>query len=147
MTGVQTCALPISGTALYVDAGGIIGTLSSSERYKKNIRDLADSNFIYSLRPVIYDAKDGSAQNCEGLIAEEVDLVAPNLVRYKKEKVMATRKDEFGDDEEYIKEWRQTDIPDGVHYDRLIVPMLKEIKKHHTILTNLIKRVSSLEAA
>lgn len=120
-----------SGTALQIDAGNRLGTLSSALGYKKNIEDINDSDRLYNLRPVSFDANEpNGATNLYGLIAEEVATVMPELVRYKVDRIKATRPNPIdpNETETYIKEWRQTDIPDGVHYDRLIPLMLKEIQ-------------------
>jgi len=54
---------------------------TSSERYKKNIRNLTNSlDIVQDLSPKIYDRKDGSKTDEMGLIAEEVYKVIPNIV-------------------------------------------------------------------
>lgn len=74
------------GTPLqvYVDAGGHLGVLGSSERFKQNVQNMKDaSDVLLSLRPVKYEYKPGidpKASPQFGLIAEEVDKVDPDLV-------------------------------------------------------------------
>lgn len=74
----------ISTRAVYVNSSGQLGTLSSSRRFKTDIRPLADkSDRLLKLRPVSFHYKkeveaDGAIQY--GLIAEEVAKVYPELV-------------------------------------------------------------------
>ena len=73
-----------SGRAIYVDPDNKIGTLSSSLRYKDEIRPIARaSEAILSLRPVSFRYKkevDPTRSLSFGLIAEEVAQVDPDLV-------------------------------------------------------------------
>ena len=74
-----------SGTAVYIQPGGRLGTNPSSRRYKKGIANMdAASNALMKLRPVTFHYKsdpnpsDSTLQY--GLIAEEVAEVYPGLV-------------------------------------------------------------------
>ena len=74
-----------SGSAVYVNANGQLGTSQSSQRYKENIRDMgAASDALMQLRPVQFQYKqaapDGSKPLQFGLIAEEVAEVYPELI-------------------------------------------------------------------
>jgi uncharacterized coiled-coil protein SlyX len=73
-----------NGRAVYVNADNKIGTLSSSRRYKDEIRPMAKaSEAILSLRPVSFRYKkdvDPTRLLSFGLIAEEVAEVDPDLV-------------------------------------------------------------------
>lgn len=73
-----------SGVSVFVDSNGHLGTLTSSARYKQNIRSMGDeSDVLLSLRPVSFQYKpdlDPQATPQFGLIAEEVDKVDPDLV-------------------------------------------------------------------
>ena len=73
-----------SGRAVYVNFDDKIGTLSSSRRYKDEIRPMAKvSQAILSLRPVSFRYKkqvDPTRCLSFGLIAEEVAQVNPDLV-------------------------------------------------------------------
>lgn len=71
--------------AVLIDSNGQLGTVSSSERSKENIKDMSDySSPLMSLRPVIFNYKKDSSQSISvGLIAEEVDKIMPDLVVYK----------------------------------------------------------------
>lgn len=83
-----------TGTAdavtVLIDSQGQLGTVSSSQRYKEDIRDMADaSRRILKLRPVLFRYKEASASGERplryGLIAEEVAEVFPELVAYDEE--------------------------------------------------------------
>ena len=72
----------VTGAAVYVTSSGQLGVLASSERYKTDIKTMADeSSKIGQLRPVTFKLKtDPKAGVQYGLIAEEVDKVLPELV-------------------------------------------------------------------
>src|SRR5439155_19344599 len=64
------------------NAAGQLGTVSSSERFKKDIASMGKtSEAIFSLRPVTFHYKDDPTNiPAFGLIAEEVAKVSPDLV-------------------------------------------------------------------
>jgi Chaperone of endosialidase len=72
------------GAPVYVDFNGQLGTLTSSWRYKDDIRNMGDaSDVLLSLRPVSFRYKpeiDPKGIPQFGLVAEEVDQVDPDLV-------------------------------------------------------------------
>ena len=72
----------VSGSPVYVTAGGQLGVLASSERYKTDIKSLgSESEKLQQLRAVTFRLKsepNGALQY--GLIAEEVNKVYPELV-------------------------------------------------------------------
>jgi hypothetical protein len=74
-----------NGIAVLIDGNGQLGTVSSSERYKEDIRDLADASAaLMRLRPVVFRYRepmaDGSKPEEFGLIAEQVAETFPALV-------------------------------------------------------------------
>jgi hypothetical protein len=76
----------VSGVPVMVSSSGQLGVMTSSRRFKKDIHDMGDqSDVLMSLRPVSfrykpeYDAEGGQQY---GLIAEEVEKIAPQLVAY-----------------------------------------------------------------
>ena len=110
-----------SGRAIYVDSDNKLGTLSSSLRYKDEIRPMAKaSEAILSLRPVSFRyKKEVNPTRCLsfGLIAEEVakvdrDLVTadragkPETVRY--EAVNAMLLNEFLKEHKKVEEQQAT---------------------------------------
>jgi len=100
---------------LYIDYTGRLGYNPSSIKTKKNIKDITGTERIYDLRPVSFEDKKSNIK-CQGLIAEEVEKIMPELVSYDKQKK-----------------------PETVNYSRLITPMLKEIQKLKKEIENLKK--------
>jgi len=116
-----------SGRAVYVDADNKIGTLVSSRRFKEEIK-LMDkaSETILALKPVTFRYKKEIEPNGAimfGLIAEEVEKVAPDLV---------TRNDK-GEVE-------------TVRYDAVNAMLLNEFLKAHRKVQEQDCKVQALEA-
>jgi trimeric autotransporter adhesin len=77
------------GVAVYINANGQLGTLTSSQHFKHDIKDLGDvSDKLMDLRPVMFRYNDAAEKGPHalqyGLIAEEVAKIYPNLVQYDK---------------------------------------------------------------
>jgi hypothetical protein len=72
------------GTAVFVDMNGQLGTLTSSARFKDNIKPMDNaSESILALKPVTFRYKkeiDPAGTSQFGLVAEEVQKVNPSLV-------------------------------------------------------------------
>ena len=74
-----------SGTAVFVNASGRLGTATSSARFKEDIRPLGDVRAqVQALNPVSFfytpAFDDGNRVRQYGLVAEEVEAVLPGLV-------------------------------------------------------------------
>jgi hypothetical protein len=104
------------GTAVYVDASNKLGTLTSSKRFKEEIKPMDKaSDALFSLKPVTFRYKKeidpaGAAQL--GLVAEEVEKVNPNLVvRDKEGKPYSVRYDQVNAMllNEFLKEHRKVE--------------------------------------
>ena len=78
--------LPGANSVL-VNAAGQLGTISSSQKYKKDIETMADqTDKVVQLRPVEFVFKyDDSNTKQYGLIAEEMIQQYPDLILYDKE--------------------------------------------------------------
>ena len=78
-----------SGTAVFINSSGKLGTITSSARFKKDIRPMSKtSEAIFSLEPVTFRYKkeiDPAGTSQFGLIAEEVAKVNADLVVRDKE--------------------------------------------------------------
>ena len=78
-----------SGAAVLVDSNGYLGTVTSSKRFKEEIRPMnKTSEAIFSLEPVTFRYKkeiDPAGTSQFGLIAEEVAKMNPALVVRDKE--------------------------------------------------------------
>lgn len=110
-----------SASTVLIDQTGLLGTIVSSARYKKNIADLGDSTSdIYRLRPVSFNYLNHTHTEY-GLIAEEVDMVYPNIV---------------------IK--NSSGQPETVQYQYLPVMMLNEMQKDHAALCEVKQVVHDL---
>ena len=122
--GVQTAAFVAgirgattgnnNAVAVVIDSNGQLGTISSSRRYKEDIRDMAGaSDRLLRLRPVTFRYKkpfaDGEKPIQYGLIAEEVAEIFPDLVAYGQDK-----------------------RPETVKYQTLSSLLLNEVQKLHT---------------
>lgn len=117
-------ARPISGTTrdLGVRFNGEVGFLSSSERYKKSIKDLPLRYLenLLKLRPVEFSYKDELNRKEDynkpevGLIAEEVNKVLPEIV--------------IKDDNQVVQ---------SVEYSKLIPLLLRQIQILTRKITNL----------
>ena len=83
IAGISGATVP-TGVAVIVDTNGHLGTMTSSARFKDEIKPMDKaSEAILSLRPVTFHYKrdldpEGIAQF--GLVAEEVEKVNPDLV-------------------------------------------------------------------
>ena len=103
---------PVVGNTVVVNANGKLGTATSSERFKKDIKPMDKaSEAILALKPVTFRYKaaidqDGIPQF--GLIAEQVEKVNPDLVT----------RDEHGK-------------PYTVRYDAVNAMLLNEFLKEH----------------
>jgi hypothetical protein len=73
---------PVTLTLVGVDSTGKLGTLSSSRRFKHDIKSMdKSSETILALKPVAFHYKsDAKNTRCFGLIAEQVAAVDPDLV-------------------------------------------------------------------
>ena len=107
------------GVAVYVNANGQLGTLTSSRRFKFDIKDIGTvSDKLMDLRPVTFRYKEASSDGTHpiqyGLIAEEVAKVYPDLVQYDKD-----------------------GKPFTVYYHLLTPMMLNELQKAHQEIKSL----------
>jgi hypothetical protein len=117
-----------SGTQVFVDASGQLGTLTSSVRFKEDVETMGEaSHDLMKLRPVVFHYKapydDGSHLLQYGLIAEEVAKVYPDLVQY----------DAKGQ-------------PFTVRYHSINMMLLNEIQKQKAQLDEQEARIQKLEA-
>lgn len=113
------CAVGATNRAMYVDNVGLIGNLTSTREAKANIQDLESVEWLKNLKPRQFNYRfkndDGSYSDnlCKdleyGLIAEEVEETNKLLVFYD--------------------EKNNNGKLQGVHYNKLIVPMLKMIQE------------------
>jgi hypothetical protein len=119
---VNADAIPV-----VIDSAGQLGTISSSRRFKEDIRDMGSaSERVFQLRPVTFRYtrayRDGSKPVQYGLVAEEVAQVFPEL---------AVR-NTAGDVE-------------TVHYETLNVLLLNEVQRQEQTIRDQEQRIEALE--
>ena len=129
----------LSGTMrdVHIEDGGQLGYNSSTRDSKENISLLSSVDWLYQLQPSSFNYKkrdkngeytgEVSAELEYGLIAEDVEPIAPELCFY--------------DEVEGEMELR------GIHYKKLIVPLLKALQEANAKITTLQTKVAALEAA
>jgi hypothetical protein len=110
-----------SGIGVFVNVNGQLGTMTSSRRFKEEIKPMNEaSQALFALKPVSFRYKkeiDPARTSQLGLVAEDVEKVNPDLVvRDKEEK------------------------PYSVRYDQVNAMLLNEFLKEH-------RKVEKLEAA
>jgi hypothetical protein len=110
-------------TPVVVDDDGVLYKSSpSSKRYKQNIRNLdVDPEKVLKLQSVRFEWKKNGAEDI-GLIAEEVQQVIPDLVRYNKD-----------------------GNPEGVRYDKLAVYLLEALKAQQERISTLEREIDDLK--
>jgi hypothetical protein len=121
-------ATSASGTAVFVNTGGQLGTATSSLRFKEDVEDMGEmSGGLMRLRPVTFRYKpgqdDGSRLRQYGLIAEEVAQVDPGLVQ-------------LGADGQ----------PLTVRYHFVNAMLLNEVQKQHRTIADQRAKLAELEA-
>ena len=101
-----------SGTAVFINSDGRLGTMTSSQRFKEAIEPMAQaSETLFALKPVRFHYKkeiDPTRTSQFGLVAEEVEKVDPALVVRDKE-----------------------GKPYSVRYDQVNAMLLNEFLKEH----------------
>jgi hypothetical protein len=114
-----------SGIQVYINSDGRLGTLTSSRRFKEDVKPMEQaSKALYGLKPVTFRYKsDSKATPQFGLIAEEVAEVNPDLV------IRDAKGDVY-----------------TVRYDAVNAMLLNEFLKEHRKVQELEKRMEALTA-
>ncbi|HEY4255798.1 MAG TPA: tail fiber domain-containing protein [Candidatus Udaeobacter sp.] len=116
-----------NGVAVLINSNGQLGTMTSSQRFKENIKPMGNaSEVLYALTPVSFRYKrnidpDGTLQS--GLVAEDVEKVNRDLVVRDKE-----------------------GKPYSVRYDQVNAMLLNEFLKEHKKVEALEGTVATLAA-
>ena len=115
------------GVAVFIDANGMLGTVTSSARFKDDIKPMAKaSEALLALKPVTFHYKkeiDPTRTSQFGLVAEEVEKVDPDLVVRDKE-----------------------GKPYTVRYEAVNAMLLNEFIKEHSKVQELEATVAGLAA-
>jgi Chaperone of endosialidase len=108
--------LSSGGTAVFVNANHKLGTMTSSQRFKQEIKPMQQtSEVLYALKPVTFRYKkeiDAAGTSQFGLVAEDVEKVNPGLVvRDKEGKPYSVRYDQVNAMllNEFLKEHRKVE--------------------------------------
>jgi hypothetical protein len=120
---------------VFIDSSGTLGGISSVRASKSNITPITDSAWLYQVSPVTFNYRkrdeDGNyldeveSETQYGLIAEDVEEVRPEFCIYVE------------------KDGQQ--VLQGVHYDRMISPLIKAIQEQQALITTLTDRITALE--
>lgn len=111
-----------SGIGVLINTSSVLGTTTSSRRFKHNIEDMGDSSDrLMKLRPVTFlynkEIEDATDEMKFGLIAEEVAEIMPELVVLDEE-----------------------DKPFTIRYNDMPAILLNEIQKLNKVMDNLEAR-------
>jgi hypothetical protein len=114
------------GTAVFINTNGRLGTMTSSRRFKEEIKPMDQaSEALFGLKPVTFRYKkeiDPSGIPQFGLVAEDVEAVNPDLVVRDKEGKVNT-----------------------VRYEAVNAMLLNEFLKEHKALVEEKDKVTKLE--
>ena len=130
----------VAGSGLqtvYVESDGNLCTTSSLREYKTNITTMSDISWLFNLNPVTFNWKKKTEVNGEniwedtaddngtqyGLIAEEVEAVKKDFCSYDNNNKLT-----------------------GVHYDRIITPLIKAVQDLKSEINTLQQENISLRA-
>jgi hypothetical protein len=120
-------ATSASGIAVLINSSGILGTTTSSKRFKEDIKPMDKaSEAILALKPVTFRYKkqlDPEGIQQFGLVAEDVQKVNPTLVALDKE-----------------------GKPYAVRYEQVNAMLLNEFLKEHKTVQELKSVVATQEA-
>ena len=113
------------GLPVFIMPNGILGTSSSSKRFKEEIKPMEKaSEAVYSLKPITFRYQKDPANTPQfGLVAEDVEKVNPDLVVRDKE-----------------------GKPYSVRYDQVNAMLLNEFLKEHRAVLEQQKQIESLRA-
>jgi len=116
-------ATSTAGVAVLVNASGVLGTTTSSERYKNTINDVSHSKLakLHELRVVdfYYNEDKEKKQIQNGLIAEECERVFPEMIVYEEDGIR----------------------PQTIMYHQLWPLLLKELQEQKKLIETLTQRL------
>lgn len=137
-----------SGGLVRRSSVAINNTGISSKLFKTNIKELSfDKEKFLSLKPYAYDYKKNFGGNSSiGLIAEEVELVMPQLVHYGPKRILDENGEVMFDAEgnEMLDE-SQTQA-DGVYYEKIGVYLLPIVAEQEATIKSQQAEIAELKA-
>ena len=125
-------------STVYIESDGNLCTTSSLREYKTNITTISNISWLYNLNPVTFNWKKKTEVDGEnvwedtadgngiqyGLIAEEVETVKKDFCSYDNDDKLT-----------------------GVHYDRMIAPLIKALQEQKAEIDALKAKVATLEGS
>ena len=142
-----------SGTAVFINSEGRLGTMTSSQRFKEAIEPMAQaSETLFALKPVRFRYKreiDPTRTSQFGLVAEDVEKADPALVvRDKEGKPYSVRYDQVNAMllNEFLKEhWKVEEQSCEILEQRATITELK--KGMATVVAELKEQASQIQKA
>jgi hypothetical protein len=145
MAGISGTA--VTGATVVVSSTGKLGVASSSARFKKQIKPIENlSEAILNLKPVSFryeEEVDPDATPQFGLVAEEVEKVAPDLVIHDEEgKPFTVRYDAVNAMllNEFLKEHRKVE-EQRQYFESKLATQQKQIEA----LTSAVRKLSDTD--
>ena len=144
------------GTAVFINANNKLGTMTSSKRFKKEIKPMDKaSNALFSLNPVTFRYKkeiDPAGISQFELVAEEVEKIDPDLVlRDKEGKAYSVRYDQVNAMllNEFLKEHRAfVEEQQKVQQQQKEINALKaELKEQRSLIQKVSDRIELRSSA
>jgi hypothetical protein len=144
-------------TAVVIDSAGQLGTMSSSQRFKKEVRPMDKaSEAILALKPVTFHYKTDNTKTPQfGLIAEDVAKVNPDLVvRDKNGDIYTVRYDavnamllnEFLKEHRKVEELRSAIAQQRTDFEAAMVQQQKRMEAVVARLTEQEARIQNVSA-
>ena len=114
-----------SGTAVFINSNNVLGTSTSSERYKTNIVDIGDySDILHKMRPVAFNFKEDVLKERGDVDVQQYGLIAEEVAKLDKRLVMFNKGQ-----------------PDAIRYHFLVPLLLNELQKAFKRIEVLEKKV------
>jgi hypothetical protein len=149
----------IGGSPVFIDANNKLGTITSSRRFKDDIKPMEQaSETLFALKPVIFHYKkeiDPTRISQFGLVAEEVEKVDPDLVvRDREGKPYSVRYDqvnamllnEFLKEHKKVQDLEVTVAQQRNHFEATITELTNEIKSVVTRYKDQDEKIQKVSA-
>lgn len=140
--GVYSATVGATNRDVYVDSTGLLGYVSSLRDQKQDITPATTPSWLMQLSPVTFKYKDDETKSTQlGLIAEDVEVIAPELCFYDD---ITTEMPRESKDDPIVVLDSHLELR-GVQYSKLIVPLLSAVQDLTKAVKSLQDRVNMLE--
>lgn len=146
LTALQTYSTTVGATNrdLFIDDTGLIGYVSSTRESKKDIANLSDVSWLLQLSPVSYKRRKK-----QDVLDDDGNIIGAN---YLEDTYTETEYGLIADDAEqvnaeicfYDKAEDQQKLA-GIHYSKLIAPMLKLLQQQQQQIEDLKTEINTLK--